>query len=127
MYGKFFDTTFTGSMMAAGADVFAVWGYVIANTVKSHVELNPRLLAAVIGATPDRMQKAIDYLCAPDPQSRNEAHDGRRLVQDGQFQYFVPSHDKYRAILDAEDRREYNRAAKRKSREKVKRNVIDGQ
>ena len=118
MYGKFFDTTFTGSMMAAGADVFAVWGYVIANTIQSHVELNPRLLAAVIGSTPERMQQAVDYLCAPDAQSRNDAHEGRRLVPDGQYQFFVPSHERYRSIMNADDRREYNRVKKRESRER---------
>ena len=120
MYGKFFASTFTGSMMASGADVFSVWAYVIANAYKSHVELNPKLLAAMIGATPERMQAAIDTLCSPDPDSRSKECEGRRLVKEGEYQYFVPNHEKYRAIRDEEERREYNRLAKRKEREKAK-------
>ena len=67
MYGKFFKSAFSGSLMASGPEVFSVWAYVIAHTVESRVELNPRLLAAVIGSTPDRMEKAIETLCSPDP------------------------------------------------------------
>ena len=116
MFGKFFASTFTGSMMSAGTDVFAVWGYVIAHTVNSRVELNPRLLAAMIGSTPEKMKAAIDYLCLPDSESRSKENDGRRLVKEGEFQYFVTNHIKYRSIRDEEGRREYNREKKREER-----------
>lgn len=118
MFGKFFASTFTGSMMASGAEVFAVWGYVIAHAVESRVELNPRLLAAVIGSPVDRIEKAIETLCSPDPVSRNKEHDGRRMIREGEFQYFVTGHQKYRQMRDEADRREYNRIAKQKSRSK---------
>lgn len=121
MFGKFFSSAFTGSMMSSGAEVFAVWGYVIANTVKSRVELNPRLLAAVIGSTPDKMQSAIDKLCGPDNESRSKEHEGRRLIREGEFQYFVTGHEKYRAIVNEDDRREYNRVKKAESRTKTTR------
>ena len=120
MYGKFFASTFTGSMMASGAEVFAVWAYVIANTVKSRVELNPRLLAAVIGSTPDRMQAAIDKLCAPDEESRSTTADGRRIVKEDGFQYFVVNHMHYRAMRDEDDRRAYFKDKKREQRERDK-------
>lgn len=118
MYGKFFASAFTGSMMASGAEVFAVWGYVIANAVDSHVELNPRLLAALIGSTPERMEQAIVKLCEPDEASRSKERDGRRLVKDGEYQYFVVNHAQYRKVRDEVGRREYNRIAKRKQRAK---------
>lgn len=130
MYGKLFQSTFAGSMMAAGAEVFAVWAYVIAHTNKtSRVELNPRLLAAVIGSTPDRMQAAIDALCQPDSQSRSKDADGRRLVREGQYQFWVVNHSHYRNIRNEEERREYNRQKKREERARkaqdVKRDVND--
>lgn len=118
MFGKFFASAFTGSMMASGAEVFAVWAYVIAHAVDSRVELNPRLLAAVIGAPVDRIESAIETLCAPDPVSRNKDHDGRRMVREGEFQYFVTGHQKYRQMRDESDRREYNRVAQQRSRAK---------
>jgi hypothetical protein len=116
MYGKFFASTFSGSMMAAGPEVFAVWGYVIATAVDSTVELNPKLLAAVIGSTPKRMQAAIEALCAPDPSSRSPEAAGRRLVQEGPYQFRVTNHEKYRTIRNEEERREYNRLKKREER-----------
>ena len=120
MYGKFFSSTFTGSMFGAGADVFAVWGYIIANTVESTVELNPQMLAAVLGSTPERVEMAIDFLCAPDPRSRNAEHEGRRLMKDGPFHYFVVSHQHYKAIRNEEERREYNRRKQAESRARKK-------
>ena len=109
MYGKFFASAFGGSMVGAGPDVYAVWGYVIANANGGQVELNPAVLGAVIGAPPERMAAAIDWLCQPDPNSRNPAHDGRRLVKEGPFAYLVVSHKIYRELKTEDERREYNR------------------
>lgn len=131
MYGKYFASTFTGSMFGSGPTVFAVWGYVIANTVDARVELNPLLLAAALGSTPEAVQTAIDKLCQPDPASRNPDAEGRRLQREGQYQYRVTSHEIYRAIRNEEDRRAYNRVKQRESRARRKNKstteVIDGQ
>ncbi len=116
MFGKFFASAFTGSMFGAGPDVFAVWGYVIAHTVNSQVELNPRPIAAAIGMSEERVSAAIELLCAPDTRSRNKDHEGRRLIREGEYAYFVPSHERYRAIRDENDRREYNRTKKAEGR-----------
>lgn len=117
--------------MAAGPEVFAVWAYVIAHTQNSTVELNPRLLAAVIGSTPDRMTGAIDRLCAEDPASRSKNDGGRRLIREGEYQYRVPNHEKYRSIRDEDGRREYNRNKQREHRVKLSNRasltVIDSQ
>lgn len=117
-YGKIFSSCFNGSMVGAGPDVFAVWAYVIANTVQEQVELNPTILAAVIGCDKSRMVEAIDRLCQPDPSSRNKDEDGRRLVKEGQFAYRVVSHFIYRSMKDEDERREYNRIKQREHRAK---------
>lgn len=116
MWGKFFASAFTGSMTGAGLNVFAVWGYVIANTVNSQVELNPKMLAPILGTTETEVVTAIEYLCEPDPHSRSPAAEGRRLIQEGAFAYQVVNHQAYRAIRDEQDRREYNRAKKAEGR-----------
>lgn len=126
MFGKFFASTFTGSMMGAGPAVFAVWSYVIANTeVDGFVELNPKLLAAIIGAPIEEMQAAIDKLCAPDPNSRNPEEEGRRLVKEGTFRYRVVSHAIYRALRNEEERRAYNREKQRESRKRRRVNNVN--
>ena len=126
MYGKIFASTFTGSMFGAGSDVFAVWGYVIANAQDSRIELNPRMLAATLGSTPEKVENAIEYLCRPDPESRNPEQEGRRLVREGQYQYLVVSHGIYRGLQDNDELRAYNRERQRAYRANKKGELSHG-
>lgn len=110
-------------MIGAGSHVFAVWGYVIAKQrpdrkVGSTVELNSKLLAAVIGDSEERMSQAIEYLCDVDERSRTSENDGRRLVRLGQFTYQVVNGAKYRAIRNDDERRTQTREAVRRHRAK---------
>lgn len=108
-------------MRGAGSDVFSVWGYVIAHVkADSLVEVNPEIVAFLIGMSNDRVEKAMEFLTAPDPKSRNKEHGGRRLVKRGEFEYYVPSAAYYRGIKSAEDLREYNRIKQRESRDRRK-------
>lgn len=118
MYGKFFKSTFTGSMYGAGPTVFAVWGFVVANTVDSLVELNPAYLAPMLGTTPEDIKSAIEYLCQPDPNSRNHDEEGRRLIKCGSFQYTVVTYEVYRGIRSEDERRAYVRQKVREHRER---------
>ena len=116
-YGKHWDSTYTGSMYGAGVGVFAVWGYVIANTGIDHaVELNPKLLSATLGTTIAEVEASIAYLCAPDSSSRSEGANGCRLVKSGSFRYEVVNHEGYRTMRNNEDRREYFRIKQQESR-----------
>ena len=119
-FGKFYAKAFTGSMMGAGANVFAVMAYVIANCRPPDgiVELNPNLLSAVIGTPVDEIVKAIDYLCSADPQSRTPTAEGRRLLKCGQFAYRLVNWGIYRDGTDYEARREYFRNKMAESRAK---------
>ena len=121
MYGKHFQSMYTGSMVGAGADVFAVWGYVISNMrpdekVGAQVELNPKLLAFILGEKEEVVVKALEKLCAPDTNSRTQDKEGRRLEKVGQFDYVVVNGAKYLAIKDEGARREYNRRKKQEER-----------
>lgn len=125
MYGKIFSSMYTGSMVGAGARVFAVMGYVIANQVPdrevgSQVDLNPKLLSVIIGEPEKEIEAAIEFLCSPDKDSTSGEHQGRRLIKRGQFAYQVVNGAKYRAIKDETQRREYNRVAQQVSRAKRK-------
>jgi hypothetical protein len=116
MFGKHFASMYEGSMYGAGLNVFAVWGYVIANARHSRIELNAKRLADTLGGTEEAVQGAIDALASPDPQSRHKEHEGRRLVKEGEFQYYVPSWEEYRRIKSEDDRRAYNAAKQREYR-----------
>jgi hypothetical protein len=116
MYGKHFESMYEGSMYGAGLAVFAVWGYVIAYTRDSRIELNPRKLADTLGGTVEEIKQAIETLMNEDPESRHKEEGGRRLIKEGEFQYRVPSWEYYQGIKNEQARREYNREAQRKHR-----------
>lgn len=96
-------------MRKAGSDVHAAWAWIISHTHKDHfVEVSPEILADEIGGTVEAMRAAMDFLLKPDPKSRNPEYEGRRLVEHGPYQYFVPSHDYYNNIANLADLREKN-------------------
>ena len=81
VFGKWFASTYTGSMLGAGADVFAVWSWVIANAgPKGILEINPALLAAMIGEPVEAIETALAFLQAPDPRSRSDSEQGPFLT-----------------------------------------------
>lgn len=106
-------------MRGAGSDVFAVWGYVISHVKgDSLVEVNPEIVAFLIGMPQERIEAAMGFLTAPDARSRNKEHEGRRLVKRGEFEYYVPSAAYYRGVKSPDDLREYNRMKQRECRER---------
>ena len=112
-------------MVGSGAHVFAVMGYVISHQQPDPeyggiVSLNAITLAATLGESVETVQRAIDYLCSPDPKSTTPDEEGRRLVQVSQFDYRVVNYRKYFAIKNKEDQREGNRQRQIKFREKKK-------
>jgi hypothetical protein len=127
MYGKHFASMYTGSMFGRPALVFAVMGYVIANQRPSRrdgtcsVELNPMILAPMFSTSIEEVVAALDVLVSPDPASRTEDEDGRRLiletgVMNGPATYRVVNGKKYRGLRDEEARREQTREAVRRHR-----------
>lgn len=126
MYGKHFESMYHGSMYGAGLAVFAVWGWVISNARCGAVEINPKLLADVLGGDEEEVRKAVEWLCRPDPESRFKGEEGRRLVKEGQYQYRLPSWEEYQRVRSESDRREYNRVKQREYREAKRAKNPDG-
>lgn len=126
MYGKHFESMYEGSMYGAGVSVFAVWGYIISHARNGYIELNPRKLADTLGGTQDQILEALEFLQAPDPNSRWKEEEGRRLVKEGEFQYRMPSWDKYQSIKSDQDRREYNRIKQAEHRARMQKNRAGG-
>lgn len=119
-FGLIYASTFTGSLFGSPATVFAVLGYVIANGFGGRVDLNPRMLAPMFATTVGDIEAAIKLLCAPDPQSRTETDEGRRLRHLGGVAYEIVNHDVYRNARALEEKRAHDRARKRASRESAR-------
>jgi hypothetical protein len=103
-YGQHYQNMYSGSMIGSGAVVFAVWGYVIANTdyKTSMVRLNEILLSTIIGEPVDLIANAIQKLCDPDPRSNRPDEDGRRLMKRGEWDYFVVNFKHYHGLAARE-------------------------
>ena len=124
-YGKLFESLYTGSMVGAGPEVFAVWAYCIANSKPPGVvEINPVLLGAAIGMKPEEVEAVLEKLCEPDPKSRSKEDEGRRLVREGEFLFRMPTWPKYNELRNEAARREANRRhqADYRARQKAKAN-----
>jgi len=122
MFGKHFSNMYDGSLYGAGSNVFAVWGYCIANAdAGDHtVLLNPKKLASTLGDTEKSVKEAIEFLCSPDTNSKCPLEEGRRLIHQSGYLYFMVTHEAYREMKNNEDRREYMRLYMRDYRAKGK-------
>lgn len=115
MYGKHFEKMYTGSLLGAGAEVFALMGYVISHQKPPDftVEVNPKLVCVMLGEPESEIQAALEFLCKPDPRSRSDKEEGRRLVKVGQFLYHVVNGQSYHGLKSQEELRAYWREKKR--------------
>ena len=119
MFGKLFRQTYSGSMRRKGADVFAVWPYILAHGDKRHfVEIDVGIIAFEIGMTEERVEAVVKYLAGPDDESRNKAHDGRRIVNVSGKVYRIVSGDEYQKIKTSDELLEYNRRKAQESRDR---------
>lgn len=123
-FGLLYKSTFTGSLVGKGAVVHAVWGFVVANGYGGQVDLHPVLLAATFGEPVEKVEAAILFLCSPDPESRSDSHEGRRLMPLGGTRYDIVNHEVYKSARALEERKAYNRAKQRESRDR-KRGTTD--
>lgn len=106
-------------MVGSGPTAFAVWAYVIAHAKPpGQVELNPKVVAALIGCDPVEVSKVLQEFLSPDKDSRNQEHEGRRLLPIGPFTYQVTGWDKYQKLRNEEARREQNRQAQQRLRDR---------
>lgn len=126
MFGKLHKTAYTGSMYGAGPIIFSVWPWLIANAnAEGEVECNPRFLGPVLGIDPKEVREALDYLQAPDEESRSKKDDGRRLIQTGEYEYQIVNYAQYRAIRDPDARKAYKREWMRQKRAKERGGPVD--
>lgn len=126
-FGKHFVSMYEGSMRGRGSPFFAVWGYVISHmrpdakpATEMLVDLNPEIIAFLLGEKIEVVEKKISEMCEPDPKSRTPDLDGRKLVKLGEYSYAVVNGLTYRRIRNEEERNEYQRVKQAEYREKKK-------
>lgn len=91
------DSSFlTSTMLKEGPDVVAIWTLLLASTDKLGESLmQPAAAASLLRIPDDRAKKAFEILAAPDPDSRNKEHEGRRILPREDGKWFIVSAQKY--------------------------------
>jgi hypothetical protein len=87
------------------------------------VDKTSKAISRITNVPLEIVERAIEKLSAPDPESRTPDEDGRRLVlidNSRTWGWRIVNYPKYRAIRDEEARRISNRSYKREQRAKEK-------
>jgi hypothetical protein len=112
-------------MRGKGSPFFAVWGYVISHmrpdrkpATEMQVDLNPEIIAFLLGEKEEVVAAKISEMCKPDLKSRTPDLEGRKLVKLGEYTYTVVNGLTYRRIRNEEERNEYQRVKQAEYREK---------
>ena len=108
------------TLLKNGPDVVACWLLLLASCDKlGETDMQPSAVASLLRIEDDRAEAAFQILQAPDFKSRNNEHEGRRIVPVGGGRWHVVSYQKYQWLASrarATDRqRKYE--ANKKTRE----------
>lgn len=121
MYGKLFSSLYQGTLRGCPDEILVFTNLIAHADMHGIVDKHWRSIAEETGLDVDRVKAAIVNLEAPDPESRSPEMEGRRIVPMDEHRAWgwqIVNHGKYRSIKNEDDRREQNRIAQQKWRDK---------
>jgi hypothetical protein len=118
-YTKLFSSILASTIWREPNEVRLVWITLLAMADKDGIaEGSVPGLADFARIPVEATREALARLSAPDPDSRSQEQDGRRIEPvDGGWRLI--NHGKYRAKMGADERREYNRVKQAQHRARV--------
>ena len=119
MYGKLFTSMFDGSIHGHWQAIVVLQQMVILSDAGGNLDATPETLSARTSIPLEIWQVGIADLLQPDPKSRSQDHEGRRIIplEDGRdWGWIVVNKPKYSGLVDEDDRRRQWREAQRKKR-----------
>lgn len=123
MYCKLFTSLYQGTLRGK-SDEILVFTNLLAHADRFGVsDIHPKSIAEEVGLPLKRVQTALSYLEDIDPESRSPENEGRRIVRMDEHRawgWTITNYIKYREIKNEDDRREQNRLAQQKWRDKKK-------
>lgn len=119
-YTKLFHEILDSTVWQSPAATKIVWITMLAMTDRDGVVLaSVPGLAHRAGVSREECQAALETFSKPDPDSRSQEFEGRRIERvDGGWRLL--NHSKYREMMSLEERREYQRQAQARYRQKKK-------
>lgn len=119
-YTKLFSSIITSTIWREPNEVRLLWITMLALSNKhGEVEASIPGLADMARISISETEVALETLSSPDKYSRSADHEGRRIekVEGG---WVILNYVKYRALLSADERREYFRVKKAEERKRKK-------
>lgn len=115
-YNYLHEDAFDGSLLLLPTLHKAIWAYIVAKAKPDAkavgggaVSLVPRLMQVYFSDVTLRdIEKVIQQFCQPDPETRTEVHQGRKLIPMGRDKYAIPTYSTHagsRLARDAERKR----------------------
>lgn len=126
MYAKIFTSIYQGTLRGDTHGLVVFTNLLAHADAEGWVDIHPKAIAEEVGLTVDQVRTAIAALEAPDPESRSPEEEGRRIVRLDEHRdwgWRIVNHAKYRSIRNEEERREQNRLAQQRWRERHKPSV----
>jgi hypothetical protein len=123
LYAKLFTSIYQGTLRGNSHGLLVFTNLLAHADSAGIVDIHPKAIADEVGLSEPQVRSALDLLESPDDESRSPEEAGRRIVRVDEHRAWgwrIVNHAKYRAIRNEEDRREQNRLAQAKWREKNK-------
>ena len=128
MYVKLFSSIYQGTLRGRPHCLLVFTNLLAHADSAGVVDIHPNAIADEIGISVDEVKATLLILEEPDSESRSPESEGRRIVRlDGHraWGWQVVNYVKYRSIKNEEDRREQNRLAQERWRNKNKQSSAD--
>lgn len=128
MYVKLFQSIYQGTLRGNSNGLLVFTNLLAHADQYGIVDVHPKAIAEEVGLTLEQVKEALTELESPDIESRSPESEGRRIVLlDGHraWGWQIVNYVKYRAIKNEDDRREQNREAQARWREKNKQASAD--
>lgn len=123
MYCKLFASLYQGTLRGKPHEILVFTNMLAHADAEGYVDKHFRAIADEVGLSVEEVKIAIACLEGPDDESRSPEMEGRRIVRVNDSRawgWHVVNYGKYREIKNDADRRESNRKAQEKWREKQK-------
>lgn len=128
MYGKLFESMYDGSLREDWIVMIVFQQMMILCDPDGVVDMTPEALSARTNIPLEHITHAIQELEKPDPESRSQKEEGRRIVRLSEHRdwgWVLVNHQYYRDLQDAADKREKARIRQQRCRENRQRTKND--
>ena len=121
MYVKLFSSLYQGTLRGRSDEILVFTNLLAYSDQHGLVDKHFKAIADETGLPLDRVHAAIVSLESPDEESRSQESEGRRILRMDAHRAWgwkIVNYGKYRAIRSEDDRREQNRLAQERWRNK---------